>query len=123
MENYARDLQPELQVNYCRLIAVSVDDQDKTRKTCEKIGARWPFLIDADRELIRELDIVDNTDPVHSPVPIPYTFVLDSHRDIYKIYNGWWYVGRPSVEELRQDLRALLARRSDYEYDRSWDSK
>ena len=26
---------------------------------------------------------------------------------IYKIYNGYWFLGRPTVEELRQDLRAV----------------
>ena len=56
-------------------------------------------------------------------MPIPYTFVLDAAQKIYKIYNGWWYVGRPTVEELRQDLRALLSRRDDYEYDRAWDAE
>ncbi|MBF0277567.1 MAG: redoxin domain-containing protein [SAR324 cluster bacterium] len=122
MENYSRHLQPELQVNYCRMVSVSVDDQEETRETRKKIGANWPFLIDHDRQLINELDIADNTDPVHSPVPIPYTFVLNGNREIYKIYNGWWYVGRPTVEELRQDLRALLAGREDYVYNRDWDS-
>ena len=114
-------MQPELEVNYCRLIAVSVDDQETTRALRERIGAAWPFLIDLDRALINELDIVDNTDARHSPIPIPYTFVLNADREIYKIYNGWWFVGRPTVEELRHDLRALLARRDDYEYDRAWD--
>jgi hypothetical protein len=27
---------------------------------------------------------------------------------IYKIYNGYWFFGRPTLEELRQDLRAVL---------------
>jgi hypothetical protein len=29
---------------------------------------------------------------------------------IYKIYNGYWFFGRPTVEELRLDLRAVLQR-------------
>jgi hypothetical protein len=33
-----------------------------------------------------------------------------NNRSIYKIYNGWWYVGRPTVEELRMDLRPLTPR-------------
>lgn len=123
LEIYARDLQPELRVNYCRLLVVSVDDQETTSATRERIGAQWPFLVDADCNLINELDIVDNTDPNHSPVPIPYTFVLDADRSIYKLYNGWWFVGRPTAEELRHDLRALIARRSDYAYDRAWDAE
>ncbi|MCH8295974.1 redoxin domain-containing protein [Candidatus Poribacteria bacterium] len=121
MENYVKDLQPELRVSYCKLIAVSVDNTEITHKFREQIGAEWPFLIDADRKLINELDIVDNTDRAHSPIPIPYTFVLDGNREIYKIYNGWWFVGRPTVEELRHDLRTLIARRPDYAYNREWD--
>jgi hypothetical protein len=32
------------------------------------------------------------------------------------VYNSWWYVGRPTLGELRQDLRALMpASRDDYE--------
>jgi len=26
---------------------------------------------------------------------------------IYKIYNGYWFFGRPTLEDLRQDLRAV----------------
>ena len=123
MESYVAQLQPELEVSYCHLVAVSVDDQEATRDYRASIGATFPFLVDADRKLIHELEIDDNTDPAHSPVPIPYTFVLDGDRTIYKIYNGWWFVGRPTVEELRLDLRALLSRRDDYEYDRAWDAE
>ena len=123
MESYVTHLQPELAVNYCHLVAISVDDEEATRDYRASIGATFPFLVDTDRKLIHELEIDDNTDPAHSPVPIPYTFVLDGDRLIYKIYNGWWFVGRPTVEELRQDLRALLSRRDDYEYDRAWDAE
>ncbi|MCA1573738.1 MAG: hypothetical protein LC770_04215, partial [Acidobacteria bacterium] len=49
----------------------------------------------------------------------PYTFVLDRDRTIYKIYNGWWFVGRPTVEELRMDYRALMSRRPDWWYDKT----
>lgn len=121
MENYTKDLQPELAVNYCKLLVVTVDDPETTREFRTSLGAEYPFLIDSQRSLIEKLDIVDSTDPKHSPIPVPYTFVLDSNREIYKIYNGWWFVGRPTVEELRLDLRALMFRRADYAYDRTWD--
>jgi hypothetical protein len=52
-------------------------------------------------------------------VAIPYTFVLDRDRTIYKIYNGWWFVGRPTVEEMRMDYRALMFRRPDWRYDKT----
>jgi peroxiredoxin len=121
LENYTRDLQPELAVNYCKLLVVTVDDPETTRQFRADLGAEYPFLIDAERKLINELDIIDNTDSKHSPIPIPYTFVLDRNREIYKIYNGWWFVGRPTVEELRLDLRAVMSRRPDYAYQRAWD--
>src|SRR5437870_12393605 len=78
------------------------------------LGATFPFLSDEDKKVITELEIVDTTDRYH-PVAIPYTVVLERDRTIYKIYNGWWYVGRPTVEELRMDLRALMSRRRSEE--------
>jgi hypothetical protein len=39
---------------------------------------------------------------------IPYTIVLEPGLVIYKIYMGYWFFGRPTLEELRQDLRAVL---------------
>ncbi len=41
---------------------------------------------------------------------IPYTFVLEPGLLIYKIYNGYWFWGRPSTEDLRQDLRDVFRR-------------
>lgn len=83
-----------------------------SREIRDGLGATFPFLSDHEKKVITELDIVDTTDPYHGPICIPYTFLLDRDRTIYKIYNGWWYVGRPTVEELRMDLRALMSRRS-----------
>jgi hypothetical protein len=39
---------------------------------------------------------------------IPHTFVLEPGLRIYKIYNGYWFWGRPSPEDLRQDLREVM---------------
>jgi peroxiredoxin len=117
LANYVADLQPELGVNYCRLVVVWTDDPVSTRATRQKLGATFPFLCDHERQVIAELDIIDTTDAHHPRIAIPYTFVLDAERVIHKIYNGWWYLGRPTVEELRMDLRALMARRRDWRYD------
>jgi peroxiredoxin len=114
--NYARDLQPELQVNYCKLITVSVDNPMTTREVRDQLNANWPFLCDPDRKLLHELEMVDTTDPEHGEIYIPYSFILDRDRTIYKIYNGWWFLGRPTVEEIRMDLRALMSRRPDWIY-------
>ena len=45
-------------------------------------------------------------DPEHDPM-IPHTLVLKPGLVIHSIYNGYWFWGRPSVEDLRQDLRAV----------------
>jgi hypothetical protein len=40
---------------------------------------------------------------------IAHTLVLDPGLRIYKIYNGYWFFGRPTVVELRLDLRACCS--------------
>src|ERR1700681_527631 len=37
----------------------------------------------------------------------PMVLVLSRGGYCYKIYNGYWFLGRPALEELRQDLRAV----------------
>jgi len=29
---------------------------------------------------------------------------------VLKVYNGYWFFGRPTIEELRQDMRIALRR-------------
>jgi hypothetical protein len=38
---------------------------------------------------------------------IPHTIVLEPGLTIHKIYMGYWFFSRPTLEELRQDLRAV----------------
>ncbi len=92
MANYVADLQPELEVNYCKLVVVWTDNPASTHAARQELGAAFPFLCDHERKVIAELDIVDTTDASHPRIAIPYTFVLDAERVIHKIYNGWWYV-------------------------------
>ena len=35
---------------------------------------------------------------------------LEPGLRVYKIHSGYWFFGRPTVEELRLDLRAVLRR-------------
>jgi peroxiredoxin len=117
LANYVAHLQPELEVNYGKLAVVWTDDPAATRAARKELGARFPFLCDQQRKVIADLDIVDTTDANHPRIAIPYAFVLDAERVIFKVYNGWWYLGRPTVEELRMDLRALMSQRRDWWYD------
>src|SRR2546430_17706078 len=65
--NYVAYLQPELIVTYCKLVIVSVANLPVSNEDRAGIGATFAFLCNADRKIIRELDIVDATDPVHGP--------------------------------------------------------
>lgn len=116
MQNYVDYLQPETRVNYSKMVTVSVDDRNDTIETRDMLMADWPFLMDPDRKLLHELEMVDLIDPAYSEIYIPYTFILDRDRAIYKIYNGWWFLGRPTAEEIRMDLRELMSRRDDWVY-------
>ena len=98
---------------------VSTDSIDITAAFRAGLGATFTFLSDHDRRAITELDIVEATAPgfKHGLVALPYTFSLAPDLTIHRIYNGWWYVGRPTLEELRQDMRAIMEQcRPDYAY-------
>jgi peroxiredoxin len=114
------ELQEELQVNYCKLAVVSTDPSEVSAAFRAGLGATYTFLSDHERQAIRQLDIVEVTEPgfKYGLVAIPYTFSLAPDLTIHAIYDGWWFVGRPTLEELRQDLRALMkVCRKDYHYD------
>jgi peroxiredoxin len=99
-------LHRELEVGYCRLVTISTDNITETNEFRTGIGAHWPFLSDSARKIQKDLDIAEYTDPGHNPM-IPHTIVLEPGLVIHKIYNGYWFFGRPTLEELRQDLRAV----------------
>jgi len=100
------ELHLEMEVGYCRLVTISTDNLAETNEYRTGLGAHWTFLSDSGRTIQKDLDIAEYTDPVHNPM-IPYTIVLEPGLVVFKIYNGYWYFGRPTLEELRQDLRAL----------------
>jgi len=102
-------LHREMQVGYCRLVTLSTDNLLETHEFRSGVGADWTFLSDPARTVQKDLDITEYTDPQHNPM-IPHTLVLEPGLRIFKIYNGYWFFGRPTVEELRLDLRAVLQR-------------
>jgi peroxiredoxin len=100
------ELHREMEVGYCRLVTISTDNITETNEYRSGVGAHWPFLSDTRRIVQKDLDITEYTDPAHNPM-IPHVIVLEPGLVIYKIYNGYWFFGRPTLEELRQDLRAV----------------
>ena len=99
-------LYPELKVGYVRIVTISTSNLLETNEWRDGLGAQWPFLSDAGRMVQKDLDIQEYTDPHHDPM-IPHTLVLAPGLEIFRLYNGYWYWGRPSNEELRRDLRDL----------------
>ncbi len=98
---------PQIAVAYTQIVTISTDDHHTSQEFRASVGAQWPFLSDPERTVQRDLGIQEYTDPEHNPM-IPHTLVLKPGLVVHSIYNGYWYWGRPSVDELRQDLRAVL---------------
>jgi peroxiredoxin len=96
----------EIEVGYCRLVTISTDNLIETNEFRAAASAHWPFLSDPGRKVQKDLDIAEYTDPGHNPM-VPHTIVLEPGLVVHKIYMGYWFFGRPSVEELRQDLRVV----------------
>lgn len=99
-------LHHEMEVGYCRLVTISTDNLLATNEYRTGVGAHWAFLSDAGRIVQKDLDIAEYTDTANNPM-IPHTIVLEPGLVIFKIYNGYWFFGRPTLEDLRQDLRAV----------------
>ena len=98
---------PHIAVAYTKIVTISTDNVLTSREFHDAVGAQWPFLSDTRRVVQRDLDIQEYTDPHHDPM-IPHTIVLEPGLVIYKIYNGYWFWGRPSTTDLWNDLRAIF---------------
>jgi peroxiredoxin len=99
-------LQDEVEVAYSRIVSVSVDPPAVTAAFRAGLGARWTFLCDPDRSAQDRLGLRETTDTVHDPY-VPAVFTLRPDLEIHAAYDGYWFWGRPTMEELRQDLRAI----------------
>jgi peroxiredoxin len=97
----------DFRVAYTRVVLISTDNQLEINEFRDSAGAQFPFLSDPERTVRNDLDIIEYTDPVHDPM-VPHTFVLAPGLEISAIYNGYWYWGRPTVEELHRDLREVM---------------
>ena len=100
------EMQPELEVGYCRFITLSTDPVGASAEWRQRLGARWSFLSDEQRTVQQDLDIAEYTDPEHDPM-VPHTVLLEPGLVVHRIYMGYWSWGRPTPEEMRQDFRTL----------------
>ncbi len=108
-------LQDELEVGYARLVSLSVDAPAVNAAYRNGLGARWTFLSDEERTAQARLALRETTDTVHAPY-VPRVFVLLPDLTALAEYDGYWYWGRPTRDELVRDLRDATRRlRSDYD--------
>ena len=108
-------LQDEVEVAYTRMVSVSIDEPVALSAFRAGLGARWTFLSDAERRYLDALGLRETTDTVYRPY-VPTVFTLRPDLTIHSAYNGYWFWGRPTLEDLRQDLRAVTrAVRPDWE--------
>ena len=109
------EFQKELAINYCKLVVVSVDPPEVSAAFRIGLGADFPFLSDHDRKVVQALDMTESSQS-RGITAIPYTFSLMPDLTVHNIYCGYWYVGRPTLDELRMDLRAMMKKvRSDFD--------
>jgi hypothetical protein len=96
-------------------VSVSIDPPPVSAAFRAGVGARWTFLCDPDRVYMDELGLLETTDTVHHPY-LPAAFTLGPDLEVHRSYNGYWYFGRPTHEELRRDMREItMAIREDWE--------
>jgi peroxiredoxin len=109
------DLQQEAEVAYTRFVSVSVDPAPVAAAFRAGLGARWTFASDAERAAQRLLGLRESTDTVYCPY-VPTVFTMLPDLTIHRVYDGYWFWGRPTLEELRRDFRDISRRlRPDWE--------
>jgi peroxiredoxin len=96
---------PKIAVSYTQVVTIATDDRHTLQEFRSSVGAQWTFLADPGRIVQQDLDIQEYTDPENNPM-IPHTLVLKPGLVIHTIYNGYWFWGRPSTDDLWLDLRA-----------------
>jgi len=99
-------LQDELEVAYSRIVVVSVDAPEVQSAFRAGLGARFTFLSDGERRWLDTLGLLEESDTIHHPYR-PTAFTLYPDLTIHRVYDGYWYWGRPTAQDLRQDMRAI----------------
>ncbi|KAI8851175.1 cold-shock DNA-binding domain protein [Chytridium lagenaria] len=107
----------ELKVSYAKVAVVSVDPPLVNGAFRAGLGAEFTFFSDEGGMITRRLGLLDNTEGEYPGRSRPYTLVLDGKLKIKKSYDGWWFAGRPTIEELRKEIRNILSRRTSYRFD------
>ncbi len=108
-------LQEDAEVAYTRFASLSVDPPATSAAFRAGLDARWPFLSDPGGTALEQLGLRETTDTKFHPYR-PASFVLRPGRVVHRHWNGYWFWGRPTAEELRQAFREVTREiRDDWE--------
>ena len=98
---------------FTEVVSILPNNQHDVLKLKIGTGAHWTFLSDEALEVQQHFDINEYTDVHHDNAGVPHTLILSPGLKIEKVYVGYWFWGRPSMEQLWQDLGGLFARIKD----------
>src|SRR4029079_1690995 len=90
---------PKCAVAYTQIATIATDEHHTLQEFRSSVGAQWPFLEDPGRIVQKDLEIQEYTDRDNDPM-IPHTLVLKPGLVVHKVYNGYWFWGRPSFYDL-----------------------
>jgi peroxiredoxin len=117
-QRYMRELcrvQEEFEIAYSKIVVVSVDPPEVQSAFRAGLGARFTFLSDSERRWLSRLPLLEGTDTVHHPYR-PAAFTLFPDLTIHAAFNGYWFWGRATMQELRLEMRAITREiREDWE--------
>jgi peroxiredoxin len=101
-------LQDDMEVGYARMVSLSVDPPPVAAAFRAGLGARWTFLCDPERTALERLGLRETTDTENDPY-VPTVWTLRPDLRVHAAYDGYWFWGRPTLDELTRDLRAISA--------------
>jgi hypothetical protein len=97
------------------LVTILPNDLHDVLKLRMTTGGHWTFLADRDLKVRETLGIEEYVDDHHT-ASVPHTVVLGPNLEIFKVYVGFWFFGRPSIYDLWNDMRELRMK-TDYNFD------
>lgn len=105
-------LQDENDVAYTRIVSLSTEPPEVAYAFRAGLGARWTFLCDVDRRVLDRTGLNETTDTIHHPYA-PYAYLLMPDLTVTAAWNGYWYWGRPTAEDIRQAFRRAIRQLHD----------
>jgi peroxiredoxin len=103
-------------VAFTTLVTILPNDLHDIFRLRSSSGAHWTYLSDAELEVRNTLGIDEYTDTHHDYAVVPHTLVLAPGLVVDRVHVGYWFWGRPSPEQLWEDLQELTMRLKD-DYD------